>query len=118
MLKTLKLLQDSPAVKSFEIIDFKGGKNFYYLKIKAEISDSTSLFIREYFSKNEHDYSFHWQKENGDLLMRWDNSPHHGGVRTFPHHKHLSDGQILESHEISVEKVLDFIKKAIASEKN
>ena len=118
MLKTLKLLQDSPAVKSFEIIDFKGGKNFYYLKIKANISKGSILFIREYLSRNDHNYSFHWQKENGDLLMRWDNSPHHVGVKTFPNHKHLSDGQILESYEINIEKVLNFIKKAIASEKN
>ncbi|NCO84232.1 MAG: hypothetical protein COZ31_01570 [Nitrospirae bacterium CG_4_10_14_3_um_filter_44_29] len=115
MLKTLKLLQDSPAVKSFEIIDFKSGKNFYYLKIKAEISNSTTLFIREYLSQNEHNYSFHWQRETCDLLMRWDNSPHHERVKTFPHHRHLSDGLVLESYEISVEKVLDFISKTVGT---
>ena len=115
MLKTLKLLQDSPAVKSFEIIDFKSGKNFYYLKIKAEISNSTTLFIREYLSQNEHNYSFHWQRETCDLLMRWDNSPHHERVMTFPHHRHLSDGLVLESYEISVEKVLDFISKTVGT---
>lgn len=113
MLKTLKLLQDNPAVRSFDIIDFKSGRNFYYLKIKAEILNGTTLFIREYLSKDEYNYSFHWQRENGDLLIRWDNSPHHDNIKTSPHHRHLSDGQVLESYEISVEKVLDFIKKTV-----
>ena len=113
MLKTLRSLQDNHAVKSFDIIDFKSGRNFYYLKIKAEISNGTTLFIREYLSKDEYNYSFHWQKESGDLLIRWDNLPHHENIKTFPHHHHLSDGQVLESCEISVEKVLAFIKKTV-----
>jgi len=30
-------LQDSKIVRKFEILDFKSGKDFYYIKIKTEI---------------------------------------------------------------------------------
>ena len=111
-LKTLKLLRDNPLIRDFEIVDFKSGEDFYYLKIKAEISNATTLFIREYISKTEYNYSYHWQNIEGNLLMRWDNSPHHKG-KTFPHHKHLADGKIVESYEINLEKVLGVIQKLI-----
>ena len=109
MLKTLRLLQDSRIIKNFEVSDFKVGKDFYYLRIKATISNNTFLFIREYISKDECYYSYHWQKEEGDLIMRWDNSPHHR-VKTFLHHKHLPDDRVVESYEINLERVIKYIK--------
>lgn len=33
-------------------------------------------------------YSFHWQRNDGTLICRWDNAPHHRDVTTFPHHLH------------------------------
>ena len=38
-------------------------------------------------------YSFHWEKEG---VVRFDNSPHHNDLETFPDHLHLED-QVLES---------------------
>ena len=35
MLRTLKLLRESKIVKSFEILDFKSGRDFYFFKIKV-----------------------------------------------------------------------------------
>jgi len=112
VLKTLKLLRDNPLIRDFEIVDFKSGEDFYYLKIKAEISNATTLFIDVNIFQTEYNYSYHWQNIEGNLLMRWDNSPHHKG-KTFPHHKHLADGKIVESYEINLEKVLGVIQKLI-----
>ena len=33
-------------------------------------------------------YRYHWQDENGHLIRRWDNAPHHKNVETFPNHLH------------------------------
>lgn len=109
MLRTLKLLQNSKAVKRFEILDFKAGEKFYYLKIRADIKNNTELFIREYMSVREEKYSYHWQENDGKLITRWDNAPHQQ-VKTFPHHKHFSDGTVVESYEIRLEKILKFIE--------
>ncbi len=114
MLKTLELLKNSDIIKSYSILDFKSGENFYFLKIKAEISDGSELFIREYVSEKEYLYSYHWQDKNGSLRIRWDNSPHHVNLRTFPHHQHTPD--LEESEEIGLEDVLKRIRRTLGRE--
>ncbi len=47
MLKTLELLQDD-LIKGFEVLDFKGGERFYYIKIRATLIDGSELHIREF----------------------------------------------------------------------
>lgn len=112
MLRTLKLLQNSKAVKRFEILDFKSARKFYYLKIRADIKNNTELFIREYMSDREEKYSYHWQENDGKLISRWDNAPHQK-VTTFPHHKHYPDGTVIDSYEIRLENVLKSIEKTL-----
>lgn len=112
MLKILRLLQNSKAVKGYDILDYKSGKDFYYIKIRAGIKDNTELYIREYSGGEKGKYSYHWQKKNGELITRWDNAPHQK-VKTFPHHKHLSDGTIIESYETQLEKVLRNIENDV-----
>ncbi len=109
MRRILKLLLDSKVVKKFEIMDFKTGEKFYYCKIKADVKNKTELYIREYMSVGDEKYSYHWQEKKGKLITRWDNAPHQK-VNTFPHHKHLSDETVVESYEITLEKVLKIIE--------
>ena len=86
MLKTLELPDKSPAVKSCEVLDFKKGKDFYYLKIRAVLIDV--LHIREYVSPDNVSYSYNWIDKNGNIICRWDSAPRYKNIKTFPHHKH------------------------------
>lgn len=52
------------------------------------------------------------QKENGELIIRWDNAPHHREIRTFPHHVHTKDG-VKESYSITLDDALGKIKENI-----
>jgi hypothetical protein len=38
-------------------------------------------------------YSFHLQDAQGQCVFRYDNSPHHPELPTFPHHKHVGSQQ-------------------------
>lgn len=49
MLKTLELLK-SKCIKSYDILDFKQGEEFYFLKLKAILVDNSELHIKEYVS--------------------------------------------------------------------
>ncbi|MBT7094110.1 MAG: hypothetical protein HN936_12745 [Bacteroidetes bacterium] len=49
--------------------------------------------------------------------MRWDNSPHHRDVSTFPHHKHTNNG-IAESVELSIREILEIIFKKLDNNAN
>ena len=74
MLRELELLEKSLAVKSYEILDYKEGDSFYFLKIKAELIDGSVLYIRKFVSKEDYNYSFQWQKD-GKLIVRLDKAP-------------------------------------------
>jgi len=113
MLRELELLEKSPVIKSYEILDYKEGGSFYFLKIKAVLVDGSVLHIREFVSEDEYNYSFQWQKD-GNLITRWDNAPHHKDIETFPHHKHVgSKDNVQPSGEISLEDVLGVIEEEI-----
>lgn len=107
MLKMLELLKSSEVVKSHELLDFKHGKGFNFLKVKALLVDNSQLYVREYVSEGERIYSYHWQDADGKLRIRWDNAPHRPEMKTFPHHKHTPE--VEESEEISIEDVLRVI---------
>jgi len=107
---TLESLQDE-LIKSFEILDFKSGESFYFLKVKAVIIDNSLLHIKEYSSLDSYFYSYHWQGRDGSLRIRWDNSPHHRDLSTFPDHKHVP--QLEESREMILADVLQEIRQIL-----
>jgi hypothetical protein len=115
MLRILQLLKESKIIKSYELLDFKQGKDFYYVKIKAVLIDNSLLHVREFTSKDERIYSYHWQDKNGELICRWDNAPHHK-VETFPHHKHTEKG-VKASYETSLEEVLRKVEEMYEADK-
>jgi hypothetical protein len=46
------------------------------------------------------EYVYHYQDAGDRLVFRYDNSPHHPEILTFPHHKHVARaGQRAESIE-------------------
>jgi len=100
--KTLELLDKSKIIKGYDVLDFKQGEDFYFLRIKAILTDSSELCVREYISNEDYLYSYHWQNENGNLRIRWDNSPHH---------KHTP--KIEEFREVSFESVLKLIEEKL-----
>ncbi|BCV19942.1 toxin-antitoxin system TumE family protein [Moorella sp. Hama-1] len=114
MLKILKLLDQCSAVASYEIQDFKQGTDFYFLKVRCEFKNDTLLYIRQYVSDDEYNYSYHWQNKEGDIIVRWDNAPHHRDIITFPHHKHVG-ANIMASAEIGIEDVLRYITMMLSS---
>lgn len=63
----------------------------------AEVKDSD---IREKIK-----YRYHYMSKDGGLIFRYDNAPHHKNIRTFPHHKHISD-DVGESCELTLYEIL------------
>ena len=107
-----KSLETSATVSHFEVLDFKSWETGLYVKLMVLIKDSSVLYIREYNDERERHYSFHWQDSQGELLLRWDNAPHHKELKTFPHHRH-NKKQIEESTDITLSDVLKCIENTI-----
>ena len=60
-------------------------------------------------------YSYHFQDPNNVLIFRYDNAPHHRGLPTFPHHKHMPNA-VLPTIKPSVQQVIQEALAEIAPE--
>lgn len=106
-------LNRSSVVKSvnvFEIIDEASVK---YLKCSADIIDGSKLFIIESMRDEKNKYSYHWQRKDGSLILRWDNAPHYPAHSTFPHHCHDAEG-VHECPRVLIDEVLQEIEERLS----
>ncbi len=74
------------------------------------------IICQKYADEIDRNYSFHWQDKNENLIVRWDNAPHHSKIATFPHHKHDKHETIVESTEITAKEVLEIIQTKVTSQ--
>ena len=105
----LKSLDQSPAVVDYDVQAFRTWSGGGYFKIAVWLVDGGTLHAREYVDENERCYSFHWQDANSQLLVRWDNAPHHPDLTTFPHHRHEA-GMVTECKPATLLDVLETLE--------
>jgi len=104
---------DSRRAESNEAGEFNACVNFYDQSM-LEATEKVKIEDGEIVKQ---DYSYHYQKSNGDLVFRYDNAPHHPEVETFPHHKHVgSDDNVITSQPPDVSEVLVEIDEIIYPE--
>ncbi|MEW6665743.1 MAG: DUF6516 family protein [Thermodesulfobacteriota bacterium] len=93
-------------VRAYRVVSYEQEGNSYRIKVEINLIDDSQLFMKEYLFENaERKYAFHWSDRQGNLLCRWDDSPHWPNLRTFPHHKHVGTN-VLDSRETTLEEVL------------
>ena len=103
----------SDIVIDYSVSDFRKYGSTSAFVAKVVFTNNSILFIRDYlFLNGQRKYSYHWQDANGSLILRWDNSPHHKEISTFPHHKHFEE-KITESHEYHINDIFKTIYKKI-----
>ena len=112
-MEIFKWLDDQSLVQFYTINDFRNTTDAFYINIRLIFNDESELHYREYLSKTGRKYSFHWQSKIGELIARWDNAPHHSNIETFPHRKHLANGEIETSHDISFEEIIILINTVL-----
>jgi hypothetical protein len=90
-------------------IDFKSAVRFYdgsHLSIFERIKQTEKQDIRRIR------YKFHYQDAHEDLIFRYDNSPHHPHLSTFPDHKHAGN-DLIEAEPPDLNDVLAEIDRII-----
>ena len=101
-----------PIIQSCELLLNETKPDSSRIKLKIELIDGSVLFVKEakILPINFIKYSYQWQSAEGLLLVRWDNTPHHSYISTFPFHKHIgSEFTILPSEAMTLPKVLTHI---------
>lgn len=80
--------------------------------------DGSQLHIREFVNVENgverYMYAYHYQRPDGVLVFRYDNSPHFPALSTFPHHKHeASEAHVVEATLPDLQTVLAEIQGLI-----
>ena len=92
-----KTIDSSSIVLSSSIQKFFGpGEETVYLKGHVTIIDSSILEIALFAIESGgtlflDKYRLHYMNSAGQMLFRYDNSPHHPEIDSHPHHKHTPD---------------------------
>lgn len=83
------------------IIEFRDGTTLDF----KEFIDSTRYGIEKY------KYAYNYRMSS-DIIFRYDNAPDPMAkrIKTFPHHKHIKSGEIIESMQMDLRKILEEIE--------
>ena len=102
-------------VASVESLQHESSKGLELYKCKVILRDGSNLRILEkYFHDDLIYYSYSWLTAANQLIIGWDNAPHHQYLSTSPHHKHIAGRKKpLNSNERNLTKVLEFIDKRL-----
>jgi len=89
------LLADARIIHSSSITYDKRSTAIGFIRGVLYFLDGSQLHLREFINV-EHNverymYVYHYQRPDGALVFRYDNTPHFPALPTFPHHKHEYD---------------------------
>lgn len=116
----LARLSNSAAVVSFRILRSRMRDRDGYLRVRCVLANDDLFEFSEYVVLSGEniqivDYSFQWQN-SVSLIRRWDNTPHHAQISTFPAHVHIgTDGNVQESPPMNFGRVLEIIEGEISA---
>jgi hypothetical protein len=87
----------SPLVQVFSLQTDQRSTEIGFLRGDLTLIDGTRLHFREYIRQVEGEmpdrymYAYQYQRADGTLIFRYDNSDHHPDLPNAPHHKHERD---------------------------
>lgn len=94
--EVISLLKASDLVSKIEIRDVDEIKDRGIYKVRCNLIPSRYKFeIKIIYTKREILYSY--QLFTDKPIIRWDNAPHYPKIKTYPHHFHNKDGNVVES---------------------
>lgn len=104
--------QYSEIISEYDIEKFRTEASSYELLATITFLDDSVLHIKDYFFRDgSRKYAYHWQTEDGELKIRWDNARHWDSLDTFPHHKHVRNVNQVEVSEVrNLQSVLEQIQ--------
>ena len=108
----LQLVEDHPSVESHTLRFEKRTEHTGYIRRELVFRDAKVLHIREFVDLDAPFprllYAYQFMSPADTMLFRYDNSGHHKGVDTFPHHKHVAGDKAIEASSApTLKAVLD-----------
>jgi hypothetical protein len=109
------ILADS-FVFDFKILKEADRSNNGHMRAHVIFSDNRNLEFSELIEQTANDeirlvtYSYHWSDKHGNLIRRWDNTPHFPKLKNAPHHIHNGEmDKVTPGKPVNIFAVLDEI---------
>jgi uncharacterized protein DUF6516 len=109
------LVADTSIVRFFNITYDKRSTSIGFIRGSIHFLDGSLLHLREFvdveYGSERYMYAYHYQRPDGALVFRYDNTPHFSHLATFPHHKHEgSETHVVAAGPVDLEAVLTEIR--------
>ena len=110
-------LNDSSIISAYKINIDRKTADIVFIAGEAEFRDGSILDFKEFIESAEkgiekYKYAYNYRTYSG-AVFRYDNAsdPNAKKLKTFPHHRHLENGSITESHPVELADVLNDIEE-------
>jgi hypothetical protein len=105
---------NAPEVATSDVALDKRGPQAGLIRGDITFVDGALLHFRELVDLESNPsrlmYSYHYQRADTSLVFRYDDTPHHPEISTFPHHKHeRTESNALAAEAPTLATVLDEI---------
>ena len=115
-----ELLNRSSVVRSQDIQFDKRTSTKGYIRGNVYFRDNSMLHFREFVNTSDGIdrvvYAYYYQDKNGVMGFRYDNTPHFRHLPTAPHHKHITEDEVIASSPPDLGIVLGEIESLIDAE--
>ena len=112
------LINSSSAIASYSLNIDRKTAEIVFISGKIEFRNDSILDFKEFIESTEkaiekYKYAYNYRK-GSNSIFRYDNAPDPGAkdIKTFPDHKHLKDGSIMQSEPKELSEVLNEIEGA------
>jgi hypothetical protein len=112
------LITTAGSIHSSSITYDKRSTSIGFIRGDIYFLDGSLLHLRE-FVNVEHGierymYAYHYQRPDGTLVFRYDNTPHFPALPTFPHHKHeTSEANVVAASPPDLQTILTEIQRLV-----
>ncbi len=113
------LIRSCSIVASYNLSIDKKSDDIVFISGRLDFRDGTILDFKEFVEEKEtrlekFKYGYNYRK-GSEMVFRYDNAldPRARKLTSFPHHKHLESGEIIESKVVSLSEVLKEIENMI-----
>jgi len=111
-----------PIVASYNLNIDRKTADIAFISGQIEFRDGSILDFKEFIESSENKiekfkYGYNFRR-GPDIFFRYNNAPDPNAkvVKTFPHHKHLHNGKIVESSLIEIKEILEEIERIYITE--
>ncbi len=106
------IINSSEIVSSYNLNIDRKTSDIAFISGTIDFRDGTILDFKEFIEGadeniEKYKYAYNYRKSS-DCIFRYDNAPDPSAkdIKTFPHHRHLSDGTIVESKQVELSDVI------------